>query len=303
MVDRAYPDTAAEFQQLKAAGVEAFALYVGGVNNGGRRDWHPDGAAKVRGEFQFVLPIYVGENQCDGCKTPLTLTKAQGQADGADAVACAKTFGFPSGPLCLDVEYDTYYYHTPESLAYMEAWATAVQNAGYRPVHYGTKQTAIDYLPPAGQQVGLWIANWDRRGDLTQFPHPERFAGIGWQYDSNFMGFDLSNVDGKWWGDALPEPAPQPRPTQDFDLSASDDPWHSPHGDFDILNRFIDDINHGGGFMPVGYCVTGAFGEGEVVVQYFERARMELHKDGSVTRGLLGLEVLAGRHPDLLPMK
>src|ERR1043165_3153216 len=121
MVDRAFPPIAAEVVRLHAEGVEAIALYVGGANNGGRA-WKPTHAATMRKAFKFTLPIYVGENSCEHCKTPLALTRDQGKLDGYDAVQCAIAYGFTSGPLCLDVEYDTYWYHVAGAPADMEAW-------------------------------------------------------------------------------------------------------------------------------------------------------------------------------------
>ncbi len=77
MVDRATPPTSAELSMLKTSGIYAVGGYVGGVNNGGRA-WtaHHAGLVWAAG-FEF-LPIYVGENACDGCKTPVELTKAEG---------------------------------------------------------------------------------------------------------------------------------------------------------------------------------------------------------------------------------
>lgn len=72
------------------------------------------------------------------------------------------------------------------------------------------------------------------------------------------------------------------------------DPWGSPFGEFWILTPFVDDIN-AGRWMDVGYCLGGALMEGGLLVQYFQRARLELQPDGRVTRGLIGSELLEAR--------
>lgn len=72
------------------------------------------------------------------------------------------------------------------------------------------------------------------------------------------------------------------------------DPWKSPFGSFWIPKAFIADIDEGR-WMDVGYCLGGATTEGGAVVQYFERARLELWPDGRVTRGRVGAELLACR--------
>lgn len=97
-------------------------------------------------------------------------------------------------------------------------------------------------------------------------------------------------------------------PTVDFErVPTAPDPWKdhlggNPYGrEFWIPKPFIDEINNHGGFGPVGFVTGGAFQDGSQLVQYFERARLELNENGVVTRGLVGLEVLANRHPDRLP--
>lgn len=57
-----------------------------------------------------------------------------------------------------------------------------------------------------------------------------------------------------------------------------------------------------GGLEIFGHFVSGVLEEQQHLVQYTERARFEYHPDiaGGVQLGLLGLEVLAGRHPHLI---
>lgn len=53
--------------------------------------------------------------------------------------------------------------------------------------------------------------------------------------------------------------------------------------------------------MASGYVLSEAFAEDGKIVQYFERARWELHQDGTVTKGLVGLEAMVARYPERTP--
>lgn len=73
------------------------------------------------------------------------------------------------------------------------------------------------------------------------------------------------------------------------------DPWKSPFGQFWIPKAFVADIDEGR-WMDVGYALGGAVMEGELLVQYFERARLELQRNSTVTRGRVAAELLEARH-------
>ncbi|HUZ00275.1 MAG TPA: glycoside hydrolase domain-containing protein [Thermomicrobiaceae bacterium] len=286
-VDRASPPTSAELALVSTNHVAWVGGYVGGVNNGGRA-WTPADADRVRAAGLHLLPIYVGENVCDRCKTPVVLTAAQGTADGNDAVACASRYACRGGPLALDVEYATYTGNVAGALAYAEGWTVAVAAAGYLPVVYAILQTAHDYQPRI--PTGLWIADWDGVGDLAGLPNAGRFSGVGWQYADNWHGFDVSHADGRWWG--------QP---------ASDDHIVFPQTGHGIGGGFYQFWAHHGGVPIFGYPLTdevqepGADGK-PITVQWFERARFEWHPGADpanwdVVLGRLGAEALvrAGR--------
>jgi hypothetical protein len=78
-----------------------------------------------------------------------------------------------------------------------------------------------------------------------------------------------------------------------------------------ICGRFLEYWEANGGLARQGLPLSGEFaGLGPVdgktyTVQYFERARLELHPDNpaphDVQLGLLGLEQFASLHPDILP--
>ena len=80
---------------------------------------------------------------------------------------------------------------------------------------------------------------------------------------------------------------------------ATKDPYGSPFGEFWILDPFLADIKQHD-WLLTGHVRTGAFLENGLLVQYFERCRYELQADNSVTRGLVGSEALASRHPGLI---
>ena len=76
---------------------------------------------------------------------------------------------------------------------------------------------------------------------------------------------------------------------------AQPDPWK--RSDYWILNAFVDEIRKHD-WLRAGICQSEAFREGDKVVQYFERARLELHPDNSVHWGLVGSELMALRYPE-----
>jgi|GEM_PF-2511149 len=82
------------------------------------------------------------------------------------------------------------------------------------------------------------------------------------------------------------------------DDSAVPDEWQSPYGSFWIPKRFVNDIKSRP-WIDTGYCLGPAtdekVGDNTILVQYFERARLERQPNGSVTRGLIGSELLAAR--------
>ncbi len=95
-------------------------------------------------------------------------------------------------------------------------------------------------------------------------------------------------------GGAIPAPV-EPEPAGPKLGPTVRDPWGSPHGgDLWVPIPFRDEIERGD-WMTAGYLVRPAEVEDGKLVQYTERARLELWPDGRVTRGLLGLEVLALR--------
>lgn len=89
----------------------------------------------------------------------------------------------------------------------------------------------------------------------------------------------------------------QPEPdTGDNDMPklppTEPDPWGTPNW---IPTVFVNEIRSHD-WMLTGWCLSPAIGEGNKIVQYFERARLELQPDGTITRGLVGLEAMHARY-------
>ena len=87
------------------------------------------------------------------------------------------------------------------------------------------------------------------------------------------------------------EPTPPKAPTLP---PTRRDPWGT---QFWIPEPFIEEIKRHD-WMITGYCKSEAFIEDGKIVQYFERARLEIQPDGSVTRGLVGTEAMVARYPE-----
>lgn len=114
-------------------------------------------------------------------------------------------------------------------------------------------------------------------------------------------GIDIGRIVTRWnalmKGDE-PPPTDWPKvPTTERDPWRPSNPWGK---DKWIPRVFVDRIS-GEGFMASGYVLTEAFAEDDKIVQYFERKRWELHRDGTVTAGLVGLEALVARYPERAP--
>lgn len=293
MVDNASPPTTAELQHFHATDVVAIAVYVGGPNSAGDA-WEPKHAAAMRDQFRYVLPIYVGEFAGESGTRAVTLTRGQGERHAADAVSCARRFGFTSGPLCLDIEANTWLGHVAPVLDYAEAWAMAVEDAGYRPVLYAPLEAATDYVPRPGHRVGIWVALWDDTGDLSRIPHRERFAGLGWQYEGRTT-WDYSNVDGGWWTSPAPSTTIDPHDLHTIATNAIKVP--TPLGEMWVPHVFDDFAvaTYPNPTAALGYPLAGAFiASNDLLVQWFERGRLEWHPEANppcVMAGRVGAEL------------
>jgi hypothetical protein len=78
------------------------------------------------------------------------------------------------------------------------------------------------------------------------------------------------------------------------------DPWRdsNPWGtEWWIPDVFVSEIQSHD-WALTGYCISEAFMRGNQIVQYFERARLELSANGQITRGLVGHESLLAEFPE-----
>lgn len=196
MIDDATPPSEADEAAIKQAGVSIIAPYVGGINNGGR-EWTPSDAAYWRNQGFLEMGIYVGENACPGCATPVVLTASRGAIDGRDALSHAVAFGLTNGPLALDLEEATTATYPAAWQAYAYSWADVVYHAHYLPVLYLSPVAARQYVPDC--PTGLWLAEWNEKMDLTDIPNPSLWHGVAHQFSDNWHGFDGSVTDGIWW--------------------------------------------------------------------------------------------------------
>lgn len=283
-------DSSAPFAALPDPRVKVGAVYVGGINNGGR-DWTPIYAAGLRQSGAQIFPIYVGQNVCGNCDSS-RLTADQGAKDGADAVRCAKLFGCQSGPLCLDVEYDTQFKAGVQG--YAGAWAEVVSAAGYLPVMYAPPLFAQEHTPAV--PTGLWLTHWLY---TTYIP---------------FIPISTSSVRATLRGYGVTWPVAVGQQYADryldtYDLSVLEDSIMTGSGAADVItvNGYI--IGHG--FLdlwrslgaraipifglPLGEEEAGdKWGLAGYTVQWFERARFEYNKaTGAITLGLVGEEAMA----------
>lgn len=190
-------------------------------------------------------------------------------------------------------------------------WTTAFANAYTASIEYEHHPEIHDSIPEMAYTVlaQSWIDIAEKVNEMGLGEIPLTRAGIRGHKewvgnphlvcpDGVFVDRIVSEMDRLLGRDT----------TVDFSkVKTQPDPWRdhlggNPYGrDYWIPDKFVENIVSDGGFMPVGFVTGGAFQDGAQLVQYFERARLELNEDGSVTRGLVGLEALAVRNPDRLP--
>jgi hypothetical protein len=202
-LDRAAaPPAATAKRMLAEIGGHWWNVYIGGPESGGS-GWTP---ALVKdyvrhGIHRFML-TYVGR-QSHG-----PLTSRQGKADGLDALAIAKRFGYSGRfPLCLDVELPTFESAPTATVEYARAWCATVRAAGARPGVYANAAPLKAMAAGGVRAEFVWVASWVSHGPAQHDPHaiPNLPAELwakrrqrAWQYAGAFggrpcrvLGFDV----------------------------------------------------------------------------------------------------------------
>jgi hypothetical protein len=153
-------------QMLDAISGGWWNVYVGGPESGGS-GWTPALVnAYVKQGIRHFMLTYVGR-QWNG-----PLTRKQGQADAADALALAQKFGYSGAfPLCLDVELKTYETSASGALAYAGAWCDAVRAAGVRPGVYANPEPVKAMANAHVAADFVWVCSWVSHSAGQRDPH------------------------------------------------------------------------------------------------------------------------------------
>jgi peptidoglycan hydrolase-like protein with peptidoglycan-binding domain len=141
-------------------------VYIGGPESGGH-GWTPDLVRQYarHGIDRFML-TYVGRQS----RGPLT--QAQGQADGREALALAKGFGYSGDfPLCLDVELPTFNSSPSKTIEYARAWCAAVRRGGARPGVYANPAPLMAMARAKLPADFVWVASWVSTTASPRDPH------------------------------------------------------------------------------------------------------------------------------------
>jgi hypothetical protein len=159
-LDKASPPSGALAKQmLEAIHGRWWCIYYAGHYRTDK-SWSP---AHVRdyvrhGIDRFML-TYVGQQW--GNRMAGTLTRAQGQQDGRDALAAARAFGWSGHvPLCLDVEGSTWARRRAGTIEYAHAWCETVRAGGARPGLYANPDPLVGMLQGGVHADFVWIAKW-----------------------------------------------------------------------------------------------------------------------------------------------
>ncbi len=187
-----------------------------------------------------------------------------------------------------------------------------------RHVMIGTPPT-----PQASHSLsGAFLDYWQKNGGLSIFGNPitaefdEQSLADGNTYHVQYLErhrFEMhpekqspySILLGLLGNETIPADKTQPRSQP---AAGKDSAWFDQTG-HNISGRFLDYWKQNGGLSIFGYPITEEFqmqiGDKQLTVQYFERARMELHPENQqpfdVLLGLLGNEALRLRYNGQLP--
>jgi hypothetical protein len=184
------PESAALARRmLDAIGGRWWNIYIGGPFFKGK-GWSPAQVEEyVRHGIDRFMLTYMGR-QAGG-----TLSRAQGLADGREALAIAAHYGYSGNfPLCLDVEAGTYPSAPGPTLEYVRAWCATVKAAGARPGLYSSPSTLTALHGKVAADF-VWVASWISHHKVDEDPRAaphmpaDLWAAQGqraWQYSAAF---------------------------------------------------------------------------------------------------------------------
>lgn len=241
-------------QQLhEDAVLSSLGLYLAPSPNHHDASWQAK-LPMLRDQGWGVLPTFVGrQQQNEGTsnyalidQTSVTNAATQGSNDGAQAVQAAGNYRLEAGALIF-FDLESTVVVSTQTLAYVDAWITAVQNGGYAAGLYcsdlppsGTPQV-VDQLHYAYPALPIWLTRsyysnpLDANGDVRDisFTVPDganpndRWGFLtyaqSWQFITNWTGtlvlYDVSGARND-----LAIAAGNPVPSIDFDVSTAYDP-------------------------------------------------------------------------------
>ncbi len=178
-------------------------IYFGGRNRGCAQ---PNLTASwVRGATAngwYLVPTYFGDQPfCVFGSKPYRYTAsgaaARGAADGADAVAQAKSLGLlPGSALYADVEhYDRAAAGCTAAVrTYVSEWTRALHRAGYLAGIYahqdsGVRDLAASYLSTSlARPDAIWMARWDNVATTVNWPTAGNGLWAEWQRAKQYRG-------------------------------------------------------------------------------------------------------------------
>jgi uncharacterized protein YcbK (DUF882 family)/peptidoglycan hydrolase-like protein with peptidoglycan-binding domain len=192
-LDRATaPSAATARKMLDAIGGRWWNVYIGGPESGGHGWSRAVLEDYARHGIERFMLTYVGR-QWNG-----PLSRAQGDADAADALKCARRFGYTGAfPICLDVELRTFESAPAKTVEYARAWCAAVRAEGARPGVYANPVTFKAMAKGNVPADFAWVASWVGHGPSPRDPHritsipDDLWSGPGqraWQYAGQFGG-------------------------------------------------------------------------------------------------------------------
>ena len=192
-LDRATaPSAAAAKKMLDAIGGRWWNVSIGGPESGGHGWARAVLEDYARHGIERFMLTYVGR-QWNG-----PLSRAQGDADAADALKRARRFGYTGAfPICLDVELRTFESAPAKTVEYARAWCAAVRAEGARPGVYANPVTLKAMAKGNVPADFAWVASWVGHGVSPRDPHritsmpDDLWSGPGqraWQYAGQFGG-------------------------------------------------------------------------------------------------------------------